>query len=449
MNAAAVVSAECPTCGAPLDFDDDARAIRCGHCRSQLLVTGRRQVLTYEIESRISESDARSLVRFALPADRQSTHVAPGRLHLVPYYRFTAEEIRWESADSERQRRRNVAEVAGMLGVAVPGTARLEDRIDPDEGADFSSRVIERNFVARKTAAVPHSLGVRPAALQLRLFDRPEDDDRVVVVAADLTPREAQERAVSVADSDTHSRELLRAVLQIVYFPFWMVPTSGDGGDEVTVVDAVASAIVNEGVEPAAVEALAMGRRRKARTVGFRPLACPNCGWDLPFRPDDLLFQCSSCERGWLARGDRLEPIAFSVGHGSGDIACHLPVWKLGGGDAPAVYAPAFRCRRLKALYDLGARLTRKATTVVRAADVPTELVGCALDELDARALSRFIAAGIAEEASRGAVRPDFPENLDALSAELLWLPFTSDGYALREPMTGAPVPTRLLDLAS
>lgn len=448
MNAAAVVSAECPTCGAPLDFEDVARAIRCGHCRSQLLVTGRRQVLTYEIEPRISESDARSLVRFGLPADRQSTHVAPGRLHLVPYYRFTAEEIRWENSDAERQRRRNVAEVAGMLGVAVPGKGGREDPIDPDGDVGFSSRVIERNFVARKTAAVPHSLGVRPAALQLRLFDHPGDEDRAVVVAADLTPREAQERAASAAGSDSPSRELLRAVLQIVYFPFWMVPTGGGGRASVTVVDAVAGGIVKEGVEPTEVEALSKGRRRKARTVGFRPLACPNCGWDLPLRPDDLLFQCSSCERGWLARGDRLEPVVFSVVRGSGEITCHLPVWKLGGDEGVAVFAPAFRCRRLKALYDLGARLTRQATTIARAEDVPAALVGCSLDELDARALARFIAAGIAEESSRGAVRPEIPENLDALSAELLWLPFTSDGYALREPTTGAPVPTRLLDLA-
>lgn len=444
MSATAVVSTECPTCGAPIDFDDAARAIRCDHCRSQLLVTGRRQVLSYEIEHRTSESDARSLVRFALPADQQSTHVSPATLYLVPYYRFTAEEIFWETRETEDQRRRNVREVADWLGVSVPGAVRGDDIRDPDDGPTFSSRVLEKNFVARKTSVVPHSLGVRPTALTLRRFDHPDEEEGTVVVAADLTPKEAQERGAGEPDSDGR-RELLRSVLQIVYFPFWMVPTRANGTDRVVVVDAVAGSITQD-VEPAEVEALSTGVRRRARTVGFRPLVCPNCGWDLPFRPDDVLFQCSSCARGWLSRADRLEAVSFRVVEGEG-APLHLPVWRLDVEGASPVYAPAFRCRRLKALYDLGARLTRRVPAAEASEEAPSDLVGCALDELDARAFGRFISAAVAEESSRGADRPDLPESLDRAATELLWLPFTSDGYALRETSTGSPVPFRLLDV--
>ena len=34
-----VVSTECPLCGAPLDFAEGSNAVRCQHCRSNLLVT--------------------------------------------------------------------------------------------------------------------------------------------------------------------------------------------------------------------------------------------------------------------------------------------------------------------------------------------------------------------------------------------------------------------------
>jgi DNA-directed RNA polymerase subunit RPC12/RpoP len=34
-----VVAAECPTCGAPLDFGEGATTARCGHCGSRLLLT--------------------------------------------------------------------------------------------------------------------------------------------------------------------------------------------------------------------------------------------------------------------------------------------------------------------------------------------------------------------------------------------------------------------------
>ena len=449
MNAAAVVSTECPTCGAPLDFDDAARAIRCDHCRSQLLVTGRRQVLSYEIEPRTSESEARSLVRFSLSGEQRGDHTSTGTLHLVPYYRLTAEEIVWQRTDGEKQRRRNVRDVAAMLGVPPPGARSWDEApVLEDDEPSFQSRVLERNFVARATSVVPHSLGVRPTAIPLRLFDARAAVEAGVVVAPDSTPREARARALGDAARDSDPRALLRVVLQIVYFPFWMVPVSAPGRERVAVVDAVAGRVTRHDVPPADVAALSRGRVRRARTLGFRPLACPNCGWDLPFRPDDVLFQCGSCERAWLARGDRLDPTRFSVGSGSGRPACHLPVWRLGGGEAgPAVYAPAFRCRRAKSLFDLGARLTRRGAQPEASDRVPSHLVGCALDELDARSLARFLVMVIGDEAVGGAERPALPESVDALEASLVWLPFTSDGYAVVEPTTGAPIPRRLLDV--
>jgi len=416
-------------------------------------------VLSYVIPQRISESDARTQVRFSLPASRQGADVKTAILHLVPYYRLTAEEITWQNADREEQRRRNVSEVASALGSpdrrGIPGRSKPmalvgAQRVDGEEGLQFESRVIDRSFLARTTSLVPSSLGVRTSALDLQLFDRKNLPGDAVVVSPDVTPRLARERALGVVDQDVHARALLRVVLQIVYFPFWMATRREHGSERVAVVDAVTGRLLRDAAEPAAVAALFGGVSRRVRVLGFRPLGCPNCGWDLPFRPDDVLFHCSSCERGWLARGERLQAVPFSVLRARGvSPDRHLPVWRLGAGSGMApIFAPAFRCRRLKAVLEIGSRLTRRDTDIERASRIPDDLVGCALDEEDARALARFIVAGIRYEAARGAVRPALPESVDTLAAELLWLPFADDGYALREATTGAPVPRRLLDLA-
>ena len=59
-----VVASSCPRCGAPLDFAEGSNAVRCAHCASMLLVTGRRRVLSYAIRPRVTPSDARSLAGF-------------------------------------------------------------------------------------------------------------------------------------------------------------------------------------------------------------------------------------------------------------------------------------------------------------------------------------------------------------------------------------------------
>jgi len=269
-----------------------------------------------------------------------------------------------------------------------------------------------------------------------------------VVVSGDLTPAAARVHAFGEHPGRARESALLRVVLQIVYFPFWMVRVSGGGAARVGWWPRSPGGLVREDVALGDVEALAAGPTRGGPTLGLRPLICPNCGWSLPLRPDDLVFHCSSCERAWLARGEHLDPIRFSVVAAAGPGArCHLPVWRFAVPSAAAIFAPAFRCRRPRALLDLGMRLTRRQVTIERAQNVRSDLIGCALDAEDARGFADFVAAGLAGEEARGAGCAVLPSSVDSLPADLLWMPFVSDGYALRELATGTPVPLRLLDI--
>jgi LSD1 subclass zinc finger protein len=74
-----VVSTECPTCSGPLDFSEGTNAIRCPSCGSTLLVTGRKQVLTYWVAPKIRADVAGAAARTGrtLPRGRRPSVRSP------------------------------------------------------------------------------------------------------------------------------------------------------------------------------------------------------------------------------------------------------------------------------------------------------------------------------------------------------------------------------------
>ena len=72
------VATECPLCGAPLDFLETKNAVRCGHCRSNLLVTGRRQLVSYIAPLQSDARAALATARFTIPATAPAHRVRCG-----------------------------------------------------------------------------------------------------------------------------------------------------------------------------------------------------------------------------------------------------------------------------------------------------------------------------------------------------------------------------------
>src|SRR5215467_6798159 len=89
-----VVSTECPNCGGPLDFSEGVNAIRCPSCRSNLLVTGRKQVLSYWVAPKVKADVASAVAR----TGRLEARVARTQLYFVPFYRLTGHDFQWQDA---------------------------------------------------------------------------------------------------------------------------------------------------------------------------------------------------------------------------------------------------------------------------------------------------------------------------------------------------------------
>lgn len=446
-----VVATRCPSCGAPLEFAEGSMVIACGYCSSRLLVTGRGRTLAYVVRPRVDGRQAAALAAAGSPGCRGEP-----RLHFVPYYRLVAGELRWEVHEPEPtpghapgDLTEQARSVVGRFAIAW-ATSRPEPRDARLPELRFADRRIEKSFLA---AALPdlgvYSLGVRPGALALGLFER----DAVValggIVPVDVGVEEAMRRALMApADHRLVHREVVERVLSLVYFPYWLVPAEGGGA---AVVDAVSSQVVVAAAAPELLVRLARAPEPPPPAAGFRSLACPNCGWDLPLGADEVIAHCRPCGRAWQIVADRLDAVQFEVARpGTAVVArdlVHLPVWILDAG-AARCFGPAFRYRRLKGVHDLAVRLFRRQPRWGRWEGEAPPLRGCALDADDGRRLARFAVRGVELEARiqrRGAVAgvaaTDAGEPPGETAARLVWLPFVPEPYALREPESGATLP--------
>jgi LSD1 subclass zinc finger protein len=495
-----VVSTECPSCGGPLDFSEGANAIRCPSCGSDLLVTGRKQVLSYWVKPKVTVEVAGAAAR----TGRLEARVARARLFFVPFYRLTGHDFQWQDVppkpepesptfpglgDSVGGREADRPELdiplGSMLGWGADlllgrkagdvvrdllGAPRKPERplelavltaprpgpapSTADEQVQFLDRYVEKTFPAADLPAlgVP-SLGVRAQALRVSLFERSALAALGTIVAVQVPPDRAMTHGLAARGfQHVVYRQVLGRILSVIYFPFWVVELTRDAERWLTVVDAVAEAVVNPRAPLDLYAALERDATDEPRTVGLRPLVCPNCGWTLPIAPDDVIFFCGSCRRAWQIHGPDLADMPHEIADirpeapdpGPSRDLIYLPFWQLGiAGDSPRAWAPAFRYRRLKALYDLAARLTAKPPGYRPWTGERPALHGCFYDAEDAALLARFAAAG--RQRTAQAVKAAAEAEPVFTGARLTWLPFRRESQSLLDPSTGLALQETLL----
>ncbi len=494
-----VVSTECPSCGGPLDFSEGANAIRCPSCRSNLLVTGRKQVLSYWVAPKVKAEVAGAAAR----TGRLEARVARAQLYFVPFYRLTGHDFQWQDvppkpapdpalpsmlvggADRGAERpeieiplgsvlgwgadlllgRRAGDAVRDFLGAATPPERSLEQAVltaprmpsATVSGApvQFLDRYVETSFPAADLPGLGmFSLGVRTQTLRVSLFQREALAALGKIVPVQMDDGAAMTKGLAARGFEhVVYRQVLGRILSVIYFPFWVVELAQAGQEWLAVVDAVAESVVQPRAPVALYDALERGAAGEQRTVGLRPLVCPNCGWDLPGEPDDVIFFCTSCKRAWQIHGVELSETAHEIaevvttdqGKAAAD-AVYLPFWLLdpaapGPDSHPCV--PAFRYRRLKTLEDLATRLTAKPPVYRPWTGERPTVHGCFYDAEDAVLLARFVAAGSGRTA--GAVKAAAASEPAFEKARLTWLPFKRESQSLIDPFTGLALQEALL----
>jgi LSD1 subclass zinc finger protein len=451
MHSRVVVATVCPACSAPLDVTQGANAIQCGYCQSTLLVTGRKQVLSYSIAPKFALQRAVARVMLAHKEQGTPCRVIKPQLYFLPYYRLTGHDLRWLAAAGDTSAFRALPAQLQRAIQEHPGSRQV---LNGNAKPRFRDRYVEKNFLASHLPdSGLHSLGVRPAVLRLELFHRAGLEALGTIVPVDMTPQEALLQGMKSASRQTLlARQVLGRMLSVIYFPYWVVEIERQGETMLTIVDAVSGKVMCRAAPCSLYTQLHRESAMAPPVVGLRPLVCPNCGWDLPCRADDIIFFCAACRRAWYLHGSDLRAIAYQVATvdatANPGAVIYLPFWALQPATstpAPGQYwIPAFRYRRLKILVDLARRMSARQCPYGISSEPPPDLHGCFYDHDDAVRLARFIYNELTATTKRLHGQP-LPSQIDFIRATLTWVPFTQTHRELADPWTAYHLPRHLL----
>jgi hypothetical protein len=517
-----LVSTECPSCGAVLDFSEGSNAVTCGHCRSNLLVTGKGQILSYSVAPRLDEKRAVALATMAQRnLGKNDFRILKSQMYFLPYYRLTGQDFEWEEplakplqeeessmeeafdVDSEIRGGFQIKDVSSLfeaagelLGIFFKNPFRRntaqddilenmpsQESMPPTAGKAaperaryvqngneacctarslyergeviLNDRYVEKNFLACDLQGTGiYSLGIRPAVLKLELFRKEALGEAGRLVGPTLAPDAALEVGLRTATNNALLyRQVIGKVLSIIYFPFWVIETESRDETLVTIIDAVAQTVIKPDVSPAIYSILDRQFADNPQVIGFRPLTCPNCGWDFPVRPDDSIFFCDTCKKAWEICERELCEVNFEIAgipNGkSSDAIQYLPFWIIGCRSAAEkpfrYYIPAFRYRRLKLLLDLVLCLTRTQPDFPRVEAVEQKnLFGCYYDSRDAATLAKFAALALKAD-DIDTYKACGADDLSTTGATLIWLPFEVKGTYLVSHFAQISIPQNLL----
>jgi hypothetical protein len=386
----------------------------------------------------------------------QQLRVVKRQLYFIPYYRLSGHDFSWQMASPkpEPEKKRTLQPV--KTPPSKPKTKELEGPfLAINEETEFRDRYVEKNFLACDLEGFGmYSLGIRPAVLRLELFQRAILEASGRVVSVQTSPEVALSRGMKTASSqNTLYRQIIGRVLSLIYFPFWVVELKSHVENRLTIVDAVSETVTKLDATPSLYTVLDREQRSdpQPQVIGFRPLVCPNCGWDLPFKPDEILFFCSSCSRAWQIQATQLSEVPYEIAErpstGKEEPLKYLPFWVIQAeiDNRPfRFFLPAFRYRRLKFLSDLAMNFSRRQPHYSLLKDEMPDVHGCYYDQEDAVMLAQFIYAGFSSKQVVGMTA--LRENKFSLGhATLTWFPFKPEGNFLLDLFTGLSLPRNLL----
>lgn len=460
MNNRLAVSTRCPSCGAQLDYIEGNNAVQCEYCRRRLLLTGRHRILTYYLPPAITtEKQALGCLKKALMAGPGPRKVIRLQLCFLPFYRLTGHDFIWRRPSARPKREapegwEGLADLESDLESGFFGGesqfSSFSNALDDDlqKEIEFQERYVEKNFVALDLPGLGvYSLGVRASVMTLHLFDKDSLQSVGSIVSPNVSPESAFARGLELSGSEEiRHRQVLARVLSVIYFPFWIAETAHRAKQLISIIDGVTGTPTRIDLPGSVLDYLQKSPAPEVETVGFLPMTCPQCGWELSGHSDGVLFYCAACLKAWLLDAGGLAPMASRiVGESAdrGEKIKHLPFWAFRGEDREAgasIYIPAFRYRRLKSLHDTARQMFRRQPEFQFAEPFRGDLEGCFYDCEDARLLAAFMLAGIPE-----ALLSNHPAVGTDSTPLLIWFPFRAQGANWINPFTGTALQSALL----
>lgn len=311
------VSTRCPQCGADISFEEESTVIHCEYCGGALHITGRSGFMQTYVAPRKDLKRIKKALRGAVKgADAKGALVSEKKLFFAPYWRIKGMVFRW------------------IFGKNVRGETVKE----------LKTKQLDHTFPAHVGINLGlRSLGIRPGALKLLFFDRPEMSKMGAIMKVGVTYEDALTHGASLTEvgldeTGIHAHlEVTRLIGErytIVYFPFWMIKFSIGQESRILILDAVANTVTRILTQEQWEEMVAKAAQQPVRIsfdkVSFIPFKCPNCGWRLPLNRFNIIHLCRTCKRAWMEQDGRFKAIRFEVAAPPKDLSqdlVYLPFW--------------------------------------------------------------------------------------------------------------------------
>jgi ribosomal protein L37AE/L43A len=316
----------CPQCSAEVSLEEDASVFRCRYCDSVLMPTGRNEVQSFFFPPKGTKTQVGKALLKAL-AKKQMGRLQIGGAELVyaPYWR-----------------------VAGLLFQHAFGKI-YENTLYGGTSYDYFKRLravaYDRTFPAFTSDHWEvFSLGLRAEVMKMWPYNKEKMGKEALVIGEDIPLEKAAEMALQVpypgGGTDREKIELLKTELigerySLVYFPFYCFSMTQEGEEIPLLVDALSHKVVKGRLSISELKKQSGREEVPYRPLHFIPFKCPNCGWDLPYRPKARIHLCRTCGRAWQETAEAFEEVSYGVvlpgeGEGAGsDAFTYLPFWRL------------------------------------------------------------------------------------------------------------------------
>jgi hypothetical protein len=186
-------------------------------------------------------------------------------------------------------------------------------------------RVIDVSSLALRHTLLPHSLGVRPQALKLRLitpemkgtFFNPHVPLETIIqnIGMQLYPLNG-----SVSIGPFAYKAFIGETASLIYSPIFIHQYMAHDG---ILGKSLASIPKDFG------EGLLSFGQQKDWQIKFVSTLCPHCGWDLLGERDSVALFCRNCISAWEASQIGLEELNFGIIPSKEDNVLYLPFWRM------------------------------------------------------------------------------------------------------------------------